>query len=132
MSIFKTELEAYVRSVAIRGKQLTDCESNNYLSTRCLHLNTRENVCVDRERNHTQLNPFNKKSKWFYEQSCVSVFCNEKHLSSGCRNVTDVNIRYNIVKRDNRCFVCLKKCHRPRDCHLNYPALLYINKGGNE
>ena len=53
----------------------------------------------------------------------VCVFCGENHLSSRCRNVTDINVRYKIVKNENRCFVCLKKNHRSRECRLNYNCI---------
>ena len=35
----------------------------------------------------------------------ISAICNKEHH----KNVTDINIRYNIVKRENCCFICLKK-----------------------
>ena len=36
---------------------------------------------------------------------------------------TDITVRYNIVRRDNRCSVCLKKNHRSRECRLNYTCI---------
>ena len=56
-------------------------------------------------------------------ESFRCVFCNEKHLSSRCRNVTDIAVRYNMVRRDNRCSVCLKKNYRSRECRLNYTCI---------
>ena len=44
--------------------------------------------------------------------------------------MTDINARYNIVKRENRCFVCLKKNHRSRECRLKYTCIK-CNKNHN-
>ena len=39
------------------------------------------------------------------------VYCTETHFSASCRKVTDINFRKDILRRDKRCFMCLKKGH---------------------
>lgn len=37
------------------------------------------------------------------------VYCTERHFSASCNKVTDINARRDILRRDKRCFMCLKK-----------------------
>ena len=46
----------------------------------------------------------------------ICVYCNRAHLSGSCRTVTKADERKNILMKTGRCFVCLKKYHRSRDC----------------
>ena len=117
MDVFKSELEACERSMVISGKPLSDCETN-YFSTQSLI-----NTAKERSSECNFVNRFNKGYLNNKTKVVRCVFCNEKHLSSRCRNVTDINVRYNIVKRDNCCFVCFKTGHRSKDCRLNYSCL---------
>ena len=45
-----------------------------------------------------------------------SVYCTERHFSASCSKVTDINARKDILKPDNRCFMCLKKGHLVDQC----------------
>ena len=44
------------------------------------------------------------------------AYCNELHHSASCNKVVDINIRKQILRRDNQCFVCLRKNHRGDQC----------------
>ena len=44
------------------------------------------------------------------------VYCNERHFSASCNKVTDINVRRDILRRDKRCFMCLKKGHLVDQC----------------
>ena len=59
------------------------------------------------------------------------VFCKEAHLSSRCRNITDINARYDIVNREKRCYVCLKSSHRSRDCRLEFYSCVKCQRKHN-
>ena len=59
------------------------------------------------------------------------VFCKEAHLSSRCRKITDINARYEIVRRENRCFVCLKQSHRAKYCHLKFYSCVICQRKHN-
>ena len=39
------------------------------------------------------------------------AFCQKPHYSASCEEIRDVSKRKEILKRDNRCFVCLRKGH---------------------
>lgn len=53
----------------------------------------------------------------------VCVFCKGSHLASRCNVVTDINVRFDIVKKEQLCFVCLKAGHNSRVCRLNYSCI---------
>jgi hypothetical protein len=44
------------------------------------------------------------------------AFCQKPHYSASCEDVCDVNKRKEILKRDGRCFVCLRKGHITKQC----------------
>jgi len=50
------------------------------------------------------------------ENSVKCTFCRDNHLSVNCDIVTDVNARWSVVKRNNRCFLCLGTGHGSREC----------------
>ena len=47
------------------------------------------------------------------------VYCSARHFSASCDRVTDVINRKEILKRDRRCFLCLRKSHRNTQCPSN-------------
>ncbi|XP_046845603.1 uncharacterized protein LOC124439422 [Xenia sp. Carnegie-2017] len=44
------------------------------------------------------------------------VYCKQPHFSASFDRVTDVNDRKSILRRDNRCFVCLRIGHLSKNC----------------
>ncbi|XP_078347108.1 uncharacterized protein LOC144632354 [Oculina patagonica] len=44
------------------------------------------------------------------------VYCTERHFSASCNKVTHINARRDILRRDKRCFMCLKKGHLVDQC----------------
>ena len=51
------------------------------------------------------------------------VFCGQKHSSSGCLNVSNVNERVQIMKQKNMCIRCGKAYHDRAPCLVKYPCL---------
>ena len=47
------------------------------------------------------------------------VYCGGSHYSESCKDVIDPNARFEILKRDRRCFVCLKPDHQSTSCNKN-------------
>ena len=47
--------------------------------------------------------------------SIICVYCSKQHFSASCK-VHDVSKRRDILMRDRRCFMCLKKGHRASNC----------------
>ena len=47
------------------------------------------------------------------------VYCGGAHFSVLCERVVDPQDRTEILKRDRRCFVCLKSGHRSSSCFKN-------------
>ena len=48
--------------------------------------------------------------------SSTCSFCRKGHHSASCTIETDVAARKNILKKQGRCFCCLKRNHVARDC----------------
>ena len=48
------------------------------------------------------------------------VYCLGKHTPSRCDRVTDVNARKGILKKFQKCFLCLKGSHVVRNCKSSY------------
>jgi hypothetical protein len=46
----------------------------------------------------------------------ICVYCSKQHFSASCKEVNDVSKRRDILMRDRRCFMCLKKGHRASNC----------------
>ena len=44
--------------------------------------------------------------------SIICVFCSKPHFSASCEEVKDFGNRREIIMRDRRCFLCLKRGHR--------------------
>ncbi|CAB3999872.1 Hypothetical predicted protein [Paramuricea clavata] len=47
------------------------------------------------------------------------VFCDAEHFSASCEKIKDPQARKNILKRQGRCFLCLRKGHRINQCTSN-------------
>ena len=50
------------------------------------------------------------------------VFCDGDHWSNKCRIVSDVQARKDLLKKGNRCFMCLKTDHISRNCQKTKPC----------
>ena len=50
------------------------------------------------------------------ENRIQCVYCSGNHFSASCTKTNEVHARLEILKRDRRCFVCLKKGHRSNQC----------------
>ena len=44
------------------------------------------------------------------------AYCNEAHFAASCEKVVDKRKRKDILRRDKRCFVCLRIAHTSHDC----------------
>ena len=44
------------------------------------------------------------------------VYCSGKHFSASSESVTDISARKAILKRDRRCFTCLRQGHNVEQC----------------
>jgi len=56
------------------------------------------------------------KAKQTSQYIPTCVFCNEEHYSAECKSVQDVDERRKILRKNNRCFSCLKVGHRAANC----------------
>lgn len=47
------------------------------------------------------------------------VYCGGVHYSASCESVSDMQSRFEILKRDRRCFACLRHDHQSGSCGKN-------------
>lgn len=47
------------------------------------------------------------------------VYCGGIHYSASCESVSDPQSRFEILKRDRKCFVCLRRDHQSGSCGKN-------------
>ena len=50
------------------------------------------------------------------KSSPYCVFCKQSHFSSECKVVTSLQERKNILKKDGKCFRCMKRGHLANKC----------------
>ena len=58
------------------------------------------------------------------------AFCKESHYSDKCTNVTDAEMRKNILQKSAKCFKCLKPGHVNRNCNIK-KSCYYCNENHN-
>eukprot|EP00794_Sanderia_malayensis_P007475 gene7475-8305_t len=68
--------------------------------------------------NTREISKDHKTGKVFSIANKLCPFCLAEHPAEDCDKVTDIEERRQLVKRYKRCFQCLKKGHRARDCYL--------------
>ena len=86
-----------------------------------------EKVKAMSSNSETKRPPFQKKTDYPTEgaflvdskqqlQTPKCVYCSGIHFSASCESVTDINARKTVLKRDRRCFTCLRKGHNSEQC----------------
>ena len=63
-----------------------------------------------------QTNSYRRKG----EKIITCAFCSENHSSNKCSNVTDISQRKQLLRKNERCFICLRKNRVAEDCKSNY------------
>ena len=57
------------------------------------------------------------------------VFCHKfSHKTQYCRTVTNISARKNILRKEKRCFLCLKPGHLIKDCYAKMRCIKCQNK----
>ncbi|XP_065658112.1 uncharacterized protein LOC136082626 [Hydra vulgaris] len=121
MNVIMTELTALERCEAVTNTSI-EVEENIPITLQNMHINTKKNNHHHLSNNQRYFN-YNTVPRNNQETRDTCVFCKERHLSSRCRNITDVKHRRSIVQKESRCFVCLKRGHKASFCRLNYECI---------
>ena len=50
------------------------------------------------------------------KSTILCVFCSKPHFSASCEEICEIGKRKDILRRDRRCFLCLKRGHRAASC----------------
>ena len=53
------------------------------------------------------------------KRQLTCTFCKQGHASSSCNIIPDIGARKNVLRREGRCFICLKRSHVARNCSAN-------------
>ena len=70
-------------------------------------------------RNNWKLEPPSAAGLFVKNQSSnatLCTFCKQQHPTASCHVVTDKMARKECLKKQGRCFICLRKSHLARDC----------------
>ena len=73
--------------------------------------------------------PFTTAS-FYSEAKGLCVYCHQSHSPSKCTKITDFKTRRNILRRNARCFLCLKVGHMSKSCPSTYKCRK-CNKNGH-
>jgi len=144
MELLKCELEARERSLAVSGRTSSHSDdfSHEFGTTQSFYLSAAEERRHNGRSNRLSKKGFNSNTKGFgnnnylrhdksknsrgeekFNRDIICVYCKQRHLSSRCRNVTNISARYNIIWSEKRCFICLKCGHAAKDCRLEYKCV---------
>ena len=56
------------------------------------------------------------------------VYCGDNNKAWKCNKITDVSKRQELLRKENRCFNCLKKSHTSKQCTSKYTCYHCRNK----
>ena len=73
---------------------------------------TREFTASNLLTNNSSTNEYSDR------RSCV--YCQRVHPSSKCRTVTNMKVRKDLLRKSDRCFLCLEKGHFTHQCQSSY------------
>ena len=77
-------------------------------------------------RNNWKLEPPSAAGLFVENQSSNAThctFCKQQHPTASCRVVTNKMARKECLKKQGRCFICLRKSHLARDCRSRISSL---------
>ena len=83
----------------------------------CAHINSHSKSVADGRQNKNNLPT--TASFLSNDTKVTCSFCKNHHLSAKCNIVTDPIRRKQMLSKQGRCFVCLRKWHRSVDCKSN-------------
>ena len=83
----------------------------------CAHINSHSKSVADGRQNKNNLPT--TASFLSKDTKTTCSFCKNHHLSAKCNIVTDSIRRKQMLSKQGRCFVCLRKWHRSVDCKSN-------------
>ena len=47
-------------------------------------------------------------------------YCEQNHSAARCKTVTDIDVKKDILMKSGRCFVCLRRGHKAKECRSPY------------
>ena len=122
LTVLKTQIEARERSIAIGSFTPSECLLDTQYTSQAMQIRASEEE--SRRTDYFDRGVYNKKNQVSRNDLINCAFCNSNgHVSSKCRNVTDINVRYDIARKERLCFVCLKKFHRSDECPYDYNCI---------
>ena len=80
---------------------------------KCFAVSSSGNQDKEEDRYFTtfQTNSYKKKKT---KKIITCAFCSEDHSSDKCSNVTDISQQKQLSRKNERCFICLRKIISPK------------------
>ena len=78
---------------------------------------SRSSLNIKRNKNqHSTVQAFLSKQNQGDSMRIRCAYCKEQHYSASCEKVTDLQQRKDILRRNKRCFICLRIGHVSQEC----------------
>ena len=116
-----------VRLTITRGEAHTEWSMKEHLEALEKEIELREEYQTTQNKERDDERPPERRKKWSgpptanlfltrQEEACA--FCLGGHLHEDCRKIEDIKERKKCIIKFGRCFNCLKKGHRARECRI--------------
>ena len=112
MEAFKNEVMARERCGIQENSVAKQPHDERIASTSTLFAASKDNK--DKEKKEKRRNVRHK------DRPIECLFCKGSHWGSNCTEVTDIESRKSILRKQNRCFICLKRSHIAKDCRSGW------------
>ena len=106
-----------IRLTITRGRQYLEWTVGDTLEALLVGVELREDHCLAQHRsNEAKKGPVTSSALFAGKGDRRCAFCLENHLPEDCKKVTKTEERKKLLIKFGRCFKCINKGHRARDC----------------
>lgn len=136
LSILMNKLPQDLRLIITRKMQGDEWNLDTLLTILQGEVQARERACPNKPQGQVldPRNPYQGKpstqSTLLSGHTPTCTYCRQPHPSVNCTIVTSISARRELLRKNGRCYVCLKKNHISRDCTSTTRCFKCGNKSG--